>query len=112
MRVSAGVALLVAGIAQATVLPRGTMSPRATAAQDLCQGHSVEEAGNWYCQAVTQITYTNVGKVGSYDEVSFMDPTTGQCDFTTKEVSSPIAPFDEGVSGLYPDVDDQRLTTT
>lgn len=95
MRVSAGVALLVAGIAQATVLPR------ATAAQDLCQGHSVKEAGNWYCQPVTQITYTNVGKVGSYDEVSFMDPTTGQCDFAKKEVSSPIAPFDEGVSELY-----------
>lgn len=92
MKVSTALSFLAAGVARATVLPRATTS------QDLCNGHAVEEAGNWYCQAVEQITYSNVGKVGSYQEVVNMDPTTGQCDFATKEVSSPMAPFDEGVS--------------
>jgi hypothetical protein len=93
MKVSTALSLLAAGVTRATVLP-----PRGTSSQNLCNGHAVEEAGNWYCQAVDSITYSNVGKVGSYQEVVKMDATTGQCDFATKEVSSPMAPFDEGVS--------------
>ncbi|KAG0651197.1 Allergen Asp [Hyphodiscus hymeniophilus] len=64
---------------------------------DLCSKGSVEIDGNWYCQAVTSITYTNVGTAGSYNEVVDM-ASDGVCSSVPHSFSGPIAPFNEEVS--------------
>lgn len=87
--------LVMAGTAHGTVVPRGS-SP----SQQLCQGTSSKEQGNWYCQKVQRVTYTNTGKSGQYNEVISMDQTTGKCQFGPRQFSGPLAPFNEPVSVL------------
>lgn len=54
--------------------------------------------GNWYCNLVDSITYTNFGKAGSYNRVSYMNPTGAVCNFSPTTYSGPLSPFDEEVS--------------
>lgn len=102
MKATTGVALLAsAGIAHAATLAKykAAASPRAAASsQEYCAQKSFNEDGNWYCEAVSQIVYTNVGAAtGSYDEVVYMDPTTGECQKVAKPIAGSLAPFDEPV---------------
>ncbi|KAK4246880.1 hypothetical protein C7999DRAFT_15053 [Corynascus novoguineensis] len=69
-----------------------------TSSQKLCQGTAAEEKGNWDCQKVQRIIYENVGRPGHYSQVVGMDQTTGECVFTSREYSVPLAPFSEPVS--------------
>ncbi|KAH6657847.1 putative TOS1-like glycosyl hydrolase-domain-containing protein [Truncatella angustata] len=57
-----------------------------------------EDSGNWYCEAVSLITYTGLDISGSYRQVTNMDSTTGDCTFSNKTYSGSIAPFDEELS--------------
>ncbi|OIW24064.1 hypothetical protein CONLIGDRAFT_564799, partial [Coniochaeta ligniaria NRRL 30616] len=64
-----------------------------------CAQGSVDEGGNWFCQQVSQILYTNVGTTaGSYNEVVNMDSATGACQKTPKAIAGGLAPFDEPIS--------------
>lgn len=84
---------LAVGTASAAVIGRSTST-----SQQLCAGKSFQENGNWYCQPVHHITYSNVGTAGEYQEVSNMNQETGQCEFRPKAYSGPLAPFNEPVS--------------
>lgn len=100
MKAATGVALLAsAGFANAATLGRAAASPRAAASSgQLCAEGSVDEGGNWFCQQVSQILYTNVGTpAGSYNEVVHMDPATGECHKSPKAIAGGLAPFDEPV---------------
>jgi hypothetical protein len=66
-------------------------------AADLCAIGSQEIDGNWYCQAVQAIQYSNVGHAGRYNEVVHMG-ADGVCQSRSKEFSGPIAPLDAEVS--------------
>lgn len=91
--------LASAGFANAATLGRAAASPRAALTSgQLCAQGSVDEGGNWFCQQVSQILYTNVGTTaGSYNEVVNMDPATGACQKTPKAIAGGLAPFDEPV---------------
>ena len=43
-------------------------------------------------------SYLNFGKAGSYNRVSYMDDSTGTCNFTPQSYSGSISPYDEEVS--------------
>lgn len=89
MKVSA--ASILAGLVRLAV---------ADTAQALCAAASGGEeiAGNWYCQAVEQVVYDQVGASGSYEVVTYMDPETGECQKdSSQEFSGPLAPFNEPV---------------
>lgn len=58
----------------------------------------VESNGNWYCNQVDSISYLNFGKAGSYNRVSYMNPTGAVCNFSPQAYSGPLSPFDEEVS--------------
>jgi hypothetical protein len=62
-----------------------------------CSVTTTLEDGNYYCEAVSQISYTNLVGSGTYESVSYMD-STGTCDFTNTTYSGSIAPFDEELS--------------
>lgn len=68
--------------------------------RDLCSDGSVDDGGNWYCQAVKAITYTGVGGQGSYNRVTNMnsdaDPGS-QCSSESKGYSGNLSPLDEEV---------------
>ncbi|EMC95364.1 hypothetical protein BAUCODRAFT_72229 [Baudoinia panamericana UAMH 10762] len=66
--------------------------------RDLCSDGSVDVGGNWYCQAVEAITYTGVGGSGSYNQITNMDSTTGNCASTPFGYSGSMSPLDEEVS--------------
>ncbi|KAK3300872.1 uncharacterized protein B0H64DRAFT_421849 [Chaetomium fimeti] len=87
--------LAMVGAAHAAVAPLVY-----SAAQKLCEGKSVEEKGNTYCQKVQRISYENmgVGKGGSYNEVVNMDQKTGKCKFQPATFSGPLAPFVDPLS--------------
>lgn len=100
MKPTTGVALLAsAGFANAATLGRAAASPRAAASSgQLCAEGSVDEGGNWFCQQVSQILYTNVGTpAGSYNDVVHMDAATGECQKSPKAIAGGLAPFDEPV---------------
>jgi len=63
---------------------------------DLCSSGSTEIGGNWYCQAVQAIQYSNVGTAGSYNQVTAMS-SDGSCSSTPKSFSGPLSPLDEEV---------------
>jgi hypothetical protein len=46
---------------------------------------------------VQRITYQNVGASGQYNEVVSMDQETGECKFAPRNISGPLAPFNEPV---------------
>ena len=58
-----------------------------------------EEKGNWYCENVSAISYSNFGTAGQYQKVSSMG-SNGQCGFTGQAYKGGMAPFDEEVSFL------------
>ncbi|KAH0544211.1 hypothetical protein FGG08_001656 [Glutinoglossum americanum] len=66
--------------------------------QELCAGSSQQIGGNYYCKAVSAITYTGVGSSGSYNAVTSMDPTTGQCASTPRSYSGQLAPLCDEVA--------------
>lgn len=61
-----------------------------------CTGSAKNEGGNWFCGAVNQILYSNVGHSGSYKAVSSMG-SDGTCEFEDHPFSGPMAPFNEEV---------------
>lgn len=61
-----------------------------------CTGSAKEEGGNWFCGAVDQILYSNVGHPGTYKAVSHMG-SDGSCKFEDKAFTGPLAPFNEEV---------------
>jgi len=56
--------------------------------------------GNYYCNQVEAITYVGLGKSGTYNRVSYMNPTSAVCNMTSYSYSGPNAPFDEEVGHL------------
>jgi hypothetical protein len=100
MKPATSVALLAsAGFTNAATLGRPAASPRAAASSgQLCALGSVDEGGNFFCQQVSQILYTNLGTSdATYQDVVFMDPKTGECQKQPKTVAGGLAPFDEPV---------------
>lgn len=65
---------------------------------DLCDNGSSEYEGNYYCQMVNAITYTNVGGAGSYNKVTNMDSGSGTCSSTPFGYSGSLSPLNEEVS--------------
>jgi hypothetical protein len=68
------------------------------AAADLCSKGSVDNGGNWYCQAVDAITYTGMSGKGSYNKITSMDSNSGSCSSTPYGYSGSMSPLDEEVS--------------
>jgi len=68
-----------------------------TARGDLCAAGSNQIGGNWYCQAVDAVRYTNVGTSGSYDRVVDMKPD-GTCVTEPHAFTGPLSPLNEEVS--------------
>jgi hypothetical protein len=68
----------------------------AGAIADQCASGSSNEGGNWYCQPVKGIQYSNVGGSGSYNKVTSMGG--GACGSQPLAYTGPLAPFDEEVS--------------
>jgi hypothetical protein len=65
-------------------------------AAELCRGTSrMAQDGNWYCSAVTAITYRNIGQPGAYNRTTVVDPNTGLCGHQTVQYSptDPLAPL-------------------
>ncbi|GAB1310863.1 target of Sbf [Madurella fahalii] len=88
-------ALLAAGgIANGAV----TMIRAALESEQFCNGTVVSEKGNLYCGLVSQIVYKNVGLEGQYNEVVSMNQQTGECQFSPRKFSGPLAPFNEPLS--------------
>ncbi|KIY03366.1 uncharacterized protein Z520_00057 [Fonsecaea multimorphosa CBS 102226] len=56
-----------------------------------------EDAGNWYCNSVQAISYSNFGTPGQYQKVSYMG-SNGECDFVGQSYQGGMAPMDEEVS--------------
>jgi hypothetical protein len=69
---------------------------------DMCGMGRKEVAGNWFCQPVQAIQYSNVGSSGSYKQITDMDLKTGSCQSQMKPYSGPLAPLDEEVSRSRP----------
>jgi hypothetical protein len=66
---------------------------------DLCaMGPKQELNGNWFCQPVKAIQYSNVGSSGSYKQITSMNSQTRLCEYQMKAFSGPLAPLDEEVS--------------
>lgn len=64
---------------------------------DLCSAGSKNINGNWYCQEVDAVRYTNVGKSGTYNRVISMN-SDGQCLTEPYSFSGPLSPLNEEVS--------------
>ncbi|KAK2759080.1 target of Sbf [Arachnomyces sp. PD_36] len=65
-------------------------------AQDCRAGAAKNILGNWYCDAVDSISYTNFGSSGTYNMIT--DMTGGNCQSEPKEYSGPLAPLNDEVS--------------
>ncbi|KXH60426.1 hypothetical protein CSAL01_05707 [Colletotrichum salicis] len=65
-----------------------------------CSGTAKEEGGNWWCGAVDQILYSNVGHPGSYKAVNHMGDD-GSCTFEDVAFSGPLAPFNEELVPVF-----------
>jgi len=64
-------------------------------------GCTTDSRGNWYCQQVNAISYTDVGKLSgssTYNKISNMDSTSGACSSNPFAYSGPLSPLDEEVS--------------
>ena len=85
---------LVTTVATATVLVLSLVNA------DLCSQGSIEIDGNWYCQSVQAIQYSNVGTPGTYNQVTDMPPD-GNCASTPFSFSGPLAPLDEEVNASF-----------
>lgn len=56
-----------------------------------------QEKGNWYCNQVQAISYSNFGTAGQYQRVSQMS-SSGQCGFAGQSYQGGMAPLDGEVS--------------
>ncbi|KAK2810865.1 hypothetical protein FQN49_008504 [Arthroderma sp. PD_2] len=56
------------------------------------------DGGNWYCDPVDSIKYTNFDFEGTYNMVTSMDEGSVSCGSSAKKYSGPLAPLDEEVS--------------
>ncbi|KAK2004768.1 hypothetical protein LX36DRAFT_595315 [Colletotrichum falcatum] len=65
-----------------------------------CSGTAKNEGGNWWCGAVDQILYSNVGHPGTYKAVSNM-ADDGSCAFEDVPFSGPLAPFNEELVPVF-----------
>jgi hypothetical protein len=65
------------------------------AAQACASGPAQEIQGNWYCQAVSAITYSNFDTPGTYNKVTTME--NGVCESTPQSYGGAMAPMDEEV---------------
>ncbi|EAA35812.1 hypothetical protein NCU07501 [Neurospora crassa OR74A] len=72
-------------------------------ADDLCKDHKTFEDGDYYCQKVDQVIYTNVGSSGEYQEVAYMNQETGECRFAdvNRTFAGDLAPFNEPVTLIF-----------
>lgn len=66
------------------------------AAQGCAPGSAKEIGGNWYCEPVKAITYSDFGSNGTYNKVTNMQG--GTCDSEPYEYSGALAPLNEEVS--------------
>ncbi|KAH6650241.1 putative TOS1-like glycosyl hydrolase-domain-containing protein [Chaetomium tenue] len=89
----ATVMLVMAGAVHTAVVPPGYSDSK-----QLCEGKAVTENGDWYCQKVQSISYENMGREGSYNQVVDMNQETGECKFMPARFSGPLAPFNEPLS--------------
>lgn len=65
-----------------------------------CAGSDAKEiGGNWYCSAVDQLQYSNVGTAGTYNQITYMG-ADGSCESNPKAFSGPLSPLDEEVSPM------------
>ena len=63
---------------------------------DLCAVGSTQIDGNWFCQPVQAIRYSNVGTSGSYKQIVNMT-SDGGCKSALKKFGGPLSPLDEEV---------------
>ncbi|OBT69961.1 hypothetical protein VE03_00651 [Pseudogymnoascus sp. 23342-1-I1] len=68
-----------------------------SAVADQCASGSTLDAGNYFCQAVNAIQYSNVGHAGSYNKVTSMG-SDGSCASSPVSYTGSLAPLDEEVS--------------
>ena len=73
----------------------------ASALTQQCTGEAVDDAGNWYCGAVSQILYEGFVTSGSYQQVTDMTDT-GDCEMQAKSYSGALSPLNEDVRELAP----------
>ena len=64
-------------------------------AQACAAGSAKEIGGNWYCDAVKAITYSDFGSTGSYNRITNMEG--GNCKSEPYDYSGALAPMDEEV---------------
>lgn len=68
-----------------------------SAVADQCASGSTLDGGNYFCQLVDAIQYSNVGHAGAYNKVTSMG-SDGKCATTPVSYSGSLAPLDEEVS--------------
>lgn len=68
------------------------------ACQGCAPGTAEEINGNWYCSPVKAITYSNFPGSGSYNRVTHMDASTGECSQQRHTYSGSLSPLNEEVS--------------
>jgi hypothetical protein len=70
----------------------------ATTTAAIAQGGTCADVdGNWFCQAVNAITYTQVGGSGTYNRITAMDSNSGACSSSPYDYSGTMSPLDEEV---------------
>lgn len=74
------------------------LSPLAALAV-MCALGSEEIDGNWFCQPVNAIQYSDVGSCGHYNRITAMN-SDGTCHSIPQAFSGPISPLD-GEVGPY-----------
>ncbi|KFY27221.1 hypothetical protein V493_03637, partial [Pseudogymnoascus sp. VKM F-4281 (FW-2241)] len=68
-----------------------------SAVADQCGAGSTLDGGNYFCQLVEAIQYSNVGHTGTYNKVTSMG-SDGKCASAPTSYSGSLAPLDEEVS--------------
>src|SRR2546423_12788468 len=73
-----------------------------TGAAALACGYGIAQEinGNWYCQPVNAITYSNIDSHGTYNKVTNME--NGVCGSTSHSYNGAMAPLDEEVRFRMP----------
>ncbi|KAI3402513.2 TOS1 [Candida oxycetoniae] len=54
--------------------------------------------GNYYCSESKKVVYKGIGFAGSYQDVTYMDETTGSCHQQSYSFSGNLSPLDEELS--------------
>lgn len=67
-------------------------------AQACAPGAAKEIGGNWYCDAVKAITYSDFGSTGFYNKITNMDG--GNCQSEPFDYSGALAPMDGEVRNI------------